>query len=95
MLTASRLVDFMISLSPMHTPCLSSLLGDLRPSSRMGMISGRIFSPNFRTRSPSVLAAICQAELKSGQGLPADPGHPVGHSRMRAPGPPRRYLSQT
>ena len=59
MLTASRLVDFMISLSPMHTPCLSSLLGDLRPSSRMGMISGRIFSPNFRTRSPSVLAAIC------------------------------------
>ena len=62
MLTASRLVDFMISLSPMHTPCLSSLLGDLRPSSRMGMISGRIFSPNFRTRSPSVLAAICRAE---------------------------------
>lgn len=24
------------------------------------MISGRIFSPSFRTRSPKVLAAICQ-----------------------------------
>lgn len=58
-LTASLLVDFIISLNPMQTPCLSSLLSDLSPSSRIGMISGRIFSPNFRTRSPNVLAATC------------------------------------
>lgn len=42
----------------MQTPCLSSLFSERRPSSRMGMISGRIFSPSFLTKSPRVRAAI-------------------------------------
>lgn len=57
--TISRLVETMISDSPMHTPWRWSDWSDSRPFSRIGMISGKTLSPNFLTRSPRVLAATC------------------------------------
>lgn len=55
--TWSLLVEAIISLSPMQTPCLWSLWLDSNPLSKIGMISGRTFSPSFLTTSPSVRAA--------------------------------------
>ena len=57
--TCSLLVEPIISLRPIHTPCLSSFLGLSNPFSNIGIISGNILSPSLRTRSPRVLAAIC------------------------------------
>ena len=55
--TCSLLVEETISLSPMQTPCLSSLLSLSRPRSSIGIISGKTLSPSLRTRSPRVRAA--------------------------------------
>lgn len=50
-------VEDIISESPTQTPCLFSGISDLRPSSRIGIISGSTLSPSFLTRSPRVRAA--------------------------------------
>ena len=55
--TISRLVEAMISLKPIQTPCLWSGRSESNPFSKIGMISGSTLSPNFRTKSPRVRAA--------------------------------------
>ena len=50
-------VEDIISESPTQTPCLFSGISDLRPSSKIGIISGSTLSPSFFTRSPRVRAA--------------------------------------